>query len=59
MGMSKYGMRATGSTLDPYVPRTNVNLSKFVVAYFGLCKFGGKSRENQSQIPKYVVKIHV
>jgi hypothetical protein len=46
MGTLQYGIRAIGSTLDPYGPRTNVNLSKFVVVDFGICKFGGKSREN-------------
>jgi hypothetical protein len=30
--MLQSGIRATGSTLDPYGPRTSVNLSKFIVA---------------------------
>jgi hypothetical protein len=44
--MLQYGIKSISSTLDPHGPRTNVNLSKFVVVDFGLCELGGKSREN-------------
>jgi hypothetical protein len=46
--MLQSGIRAIGSTLDPYGPRTNANLSKFIVANFGLVQIWGKSGENQS-----------
>jgi hypothetical protein len=57
--MLQYGIRAIGSRMDLYGPRNNTNLSKFVVAYFVLCEFGGTSGEIQSQIPKFMVKINV
>jgi hypothetical protein len=44
--MLQYAIRDIGSTLDPYGKITSVNLSKFVVSYYGLCEFGGKSGEN-------------
>jgi hypothetical protein len=49
--MLQSGIRATTSTLDPYGPRTNVNLSKFVIADFGLCKFGKNWEEIRVKSP--------
>jgi hypothetical protein len=34
LGTVKYGIRATSSTFDPYGPRINANLGKFIVADF-------------------------
>jgi hypothetical protein len=41
--MLQSGIIATGSTLDPYGPRTNANLDKFVVTDFGLSNLGKNS----------------
>ena len=59
IGTLQYGIRATSSILDPYGPRASENLSKFIVADLGLYEFGGESGGNQSQIPKFVVMVHV
>jgi hypothetical protein len=57
--MLQSDIRASGSTLDRYGPRISWNLGKFVVANFCLCEFGGKSKENHSEIPKFMININV
>jgi hypothetical protein len=50
--MLQSGIRATGSTLDPYGPRTSANLDKFIVTDFGLSELG-KMVENHSENPQF------
>jgi hypothetical protein len=39
-GTLHIGIKASGSTLDLYGPRTNVNLVKFIVTYFSVTNLG-------------------
>jgi hypothetical protein len=57
-GILNYGIIDFDSNIGPIWAKNQCKLGKFVVSYFGPCKFGGKWR-NGSEIPKFMGKFQV
>jgi hypothetical protein len=57
--MLQSGIKSSGPTLDPYGPRTNANLGKFIVRDFGLSEFGEKQWRTIVKIPKFMGKFEI